>query len=52
MTERITAKDIEWFEKQYRMQSNDDYRTIAFMELKLAKAVKEIQEVIIKNDIH
>ena len=52
MAEKITDKDIEYLETQHKIQKDDDYIKITEIELKMAKAVKELQDVIIKNDIH
>ena len=44
MTERITDEDIEWLEGNVNMQIDKCYTTLAKMELKLTKAVKELQD--------
>lgn len=44
MTELITDEDIKWYENQVSWQTNPEYQKITRMELKLAKAIKELQE--------
>ena len=44
MTNKITDEDIQWFERQVELQKDPGYKKMTSMELKLAKAVKELQE--------
>ena len=44
MTERITDEDIEFLLRQVGMQNNVHYLQLARMDLKIAKAVKELQD--------
>ena len=44
MTERITDEDIEFLERQVQIQLSKTYKKLAEIELKIAKAVKELQD--------
>ncbi len=44
MTERITDEDIEFLERQVQLQFNEHYKKLTEFELKIAKAVKELQD--------
>jgi len=44
MTEWITEEDIQWLMHQVNMQTSETYHKLAEMDLKIAKAVKELQK--------
>jgi len=46
MTERITDEDIQFLEHQVTLQNNIHYLHLARMDLKIAKAVKKIEEIL------
>ena len=44
MTEFITDEDIVWLQHQLNIQTDETYHKLSEIDLKIAKAVKELQD--------